>query len=312
MAALSVVICDKRAKIIFARQFFNISRMDLEEYIVQFSRGVDTCKEITHFESDKVRYIFIPIDTFYLILITTKNSNIIEDTEILKLIYRLIQDLCNSITQETIISNAFEIMLGIDDIVSLGYRNSVNLGQIKQYLQMESAEEKEFKRKKEEQELAVQKALEEKGREFDRQRREKKFNKDAISSASFAFKEESIEKENTDSNENKVLNVSKKKAEDKDEEDNVEEEEKEKEEKKKMEDDERQIFNLFEENDEIESEELNKIGKMILNRIKDKLSGTDIYPDSVYDAQTQVDKLITQATSFENLAQSYLGWCPFW
>ena len=30
--------------------------MDLEEYIVQFSRGVDLCKEITHFESDKVRY----------------------------------------------------------------------------------------------------------------------------------------------------------------------------------------------------------------------------------------------------------------
>ena len=213
MAALSVVICDKRAKIIFARQFFNISRMDLEEYIVQFSRGVDTCKEITHFESDKVRYIFIPIDTFYLILITTKNSNIIEDTEILKLIYRLIQDLCNSITQETIISNAFEIMLGIDDIVSLGYRNSVNLGQIKQYLQMESAEEKEFKRKKEEQELAVQKALEEKGREFDKQRREKKFNSNAISSSSFAFKEEEIEKENNNTNENKTLNVGKNKNE---------------------------------------------------------------------------------------------------
>ena len=227
MAALSVVICDKTAKIIFARQFFNISRMDLEEYIIQFSRGVDSCKEITHFESDKVRYIFIPIDTFYLILITTKNSNIIEDTEILKLIYRLIQDLCNSINQESIVENAFEIMLGIDDIVSLGYRNSVNLGQIKQYLQMESAEEKEYKRKKEEQELAVQKALEEKGREFDRQRREKKFNSNAISSASFAFKEENNEKENDDSNENKALNISSKKPEEKKEEENVEENEEE-------------------------------------------------------------------------------------
>ena len=228
MAALSVVICDKSAKIIFARQFFNISRMDLEEYIIQFSRGVDSCKEITHFESDKVRYIFIPIDTFYLILITTKNSNIIEDTEILKLIYRLIQDLCNSINQESIVENAFEIMLGIDDIVSLGYRNSVNLGQIKQYLQMESAEEKEYKRKKEEQELAVQKALEEKGREFDRQRREKKFNSNAISSASFAFKEENNEKENDDSNENKALNISSKKPEEKkEEEENVEENEEE-------------------------------------------------------------------------------------
>lgn len=227
MAALSVVICDKSAKIIFARQFFNISRMDLEEYIIQFSRGVDTCKEITHFESDKVRYIFIPIDTFYLILITTKNSNIIEDTEILKLIYRLIQDLCNSINQESIVENAFEIMLGIDDIVSLGYRNSVNLGQIKQYLQMESAEEKEFKRKKEEQELAVQKALEEKGREFDRQRREKKFNSNAISSASFAFKEEKNEKEDNESNEKKELNISNKKAEEKKEEEHEEEIEKE-------------------------------------------------------------------------------------
>ena len=224
MAALSVVICNKNARIIFARQFFNITRMDLEEYIVQFSRGVDSCKEITHFESNKVRYIFIPIDSLYLILITTKNSNIIEDTEILKLIYRLIQDLCGAINSESIITNAFEIMLGIDDIVSLGYRNSVNLGQIKQYLQMESIEEKEFKRKKREQEEKVQRELAEKGREFDRQRREKKFNSDAISSSSFNFQEDDkiIEKE-SNSSENKELTIGKKK-ENKSQEDNNEEE----------------------------------------------------------------------------------------
>ena len=225
MAALSVVICNKNARIIFARQFFNITRMDLEEYIVQFSRGVDSCKEITHFESDKVRYIFIPIDSLYLILITTKNSNIIEDTEILKLIYRLIQDLCGKINPESILNNSFEIMLGIDDIVSLGYRNSVNLGQIKQYLQMESIEEKEFKRKKREQEEKVKRELDEKGREFDRQRKEKKFNNDAISSSSFNFQEDNkiIEKDNT--NENKELIINKKK-----EKNNVDEDVEEKEE----------------------------------------------------------------------------------
>ena len=210
MAALSVVICNKNARIIFARQFFNISRMDLEEYIVQFSRGVDSCKEITHFESEKVRYIFIPIESLYLILITTKNSNIIEDTEILKLIYRLIQDLCGSIDNDSIIENAFEIMLGVDDIVSLGYRNSVNLAQIKQYLQMESVEEKEFKRKKREQEMAVQKLMYEKSKEFDKQRRAKKFNSDAISSASFNFQEDNV-KESVSSNDNKELVVGKKK-----------------------------------------------------------------------------------------------------
>ena len=86
----------------------------------------------------------------------------------------------------------------------------------------------------------------------------------------------------------------------------------EKNEKKKMESDERQIFNQYEENDEMDLEELNKIAQIVLDRIQDKLSGTDFNPDIVYDVKTQIDKLIQQATSNENLAQSYLGWCPFW
>ena len=237
MAALSVVICNKNSRIIFARQFFNITRMDLEEYIVQFSRGVDSCKEITHFESDKVRYIFIPVESLYLILITTKNSNIIEDTEILKLIYRLIQDLCDKINSEAIVKNAFEIMLGIDDIVSLGYRNSVNLGQIKQYLQMESIEEQEFKRKKREQEEKVKKELAEKGREFDKQRKEKKFNSDAISSSSFNFQDDNnnVDKDNNNS-ENKEFVIGKKgkkNEEDDKKDENEDEDEEEKKEKEK-------------------------------------------------------------------------------
>ena len=239
MAALSVVVCNRNARIIFARQFFNITRMDLEEYVVQFSRGVDSCKEITHFESDKVRYIFIPIESIYLILITTKNSNIIEDTEILKIIYRLIQDLCGTINTESIERNAFEIMLGIDDIVSLGYRNSVNLGQIKQYLQMESIEEQEYKRKKREQEEKVQKELAEKGREFDRQRREKKFNSNAISSSSFNFQDDNNDEKENKSKENKEFVIGKKKEkkaeEDEDEDKDEDEEDKDEEDKKEKE-----------------------------------------------------------------------------
>jgi len=29
-------------------------------------------------------------------------------------------------------------------------------------------------------------------------------------------------------------------------------------------------------------------------------------------AEAQVQHLILQATSHENLCQSYIGWCPFW
>jgi hypothetical protein len=187
MVALSLVICTKRAKIIFARQFVEMTRIQLEEYMVQFSRNIDSFKEITQFESESVRYIFIPIEEFFLILITSNNSNVIEDSNILKLVYRLLQDICGVITTESILENAYEIMLGLDDIVTLGYRNEVNIGQIKQYRKMESAEEIEFKRKKREQEEKVKKDLYEKSKEFDRQRKEKKFNTGAVSSSSFTF-----------------------------------------------------------------------------------------------------------------------------
>ena len=207
MVALSVVICSKSAKIIFARQFIRMTRIELEEHIVQFSRNIDSYKEITHFESDKVRFIFIPIDSYFLILITSRNSNIIEDTEILKLIYRFIQDLCNGqINYDSIIENSFEIMLGIDYIACLGYRNGINIIQIKQYLQMESLEEKEFKRKKLEQERRVQRELYEKSKEFDRLKREKKFMNDAISSSNFEFKEEPVMKTLKVSNKKSISN----------------------------------------------------------------------------------------------------------
>ena len=72
------------------------------------------------------------------------------------------------------------------------------------------------------------------------------------------------------------------------------------------------IFNLYEENDEIESDELNRIAKIVLERIEHKLSGTDFSPEIIFDVKKQVERLINEAVSYENLAQSYLGWCPFW
>jgi hypothetical protein len=131
MVALSIVVCSKSAKIVFARQFVPMSRRELEEYVVQFSRKIESFKDITHFETDKVRYLFISIDSYFLLLITSKNSNIIEDTEILKLIHRLIQDVCVVVKYDTIIDNVCKIMLGVDDIVCLGYRQERILRRLK-------------------------------------------------------------------------------------------------------------------------------------------------------------------------------------
>jgi hypothetical protein len=181
MTALSTVICNKNAKIIFARQFIKMSRLELEEHIVYFSRNIDSCKETTHLESDRARYLFIPIDNLFLVLITAKESNIIEDIEIIKLIYRLVQDVCGTITDASIIKSCFELLMGVDDIVCLGYRNSVSLGQVRQFMLMESQDEKEYKKKQEERENQVKKQRDEKMREIDKLKRENKYISESIS-----------------------------------------------------------------------------------------------------------------------------------
>ncbi|KII74537.1 Serine/threonine-protein kinase mTOR [Thelohanellus kitauei] len=61
-----------------------------------------------------------------------------------------------------------------------------------------------------------------------------------------------------------------------------------------------------------QQEILNKKAMSVINRIKDKLYGRDFYQDQVVSVDTQVELLTKQATSIENLSQSYIGWCPFW
>ena len=60
------------------------------------------------------------------------------------------------------------------------------------------------------------------------------------------------------------------------------------------------------------SEGLNTKAIAVINRVRDKLTGSDFNPLKPLDVIPQVDGLVEQATSHENLCQCYIGWCPFW
>ncbi|KAG8220979.1 hypothetical protein J3R82DRAFT_2485 [Butyriboletus roseoflavus] len=56
----------------------------------------------------------------------------------------------------------------------------------------------------------------------------------------------------------------------------------------------------------------NERALLVYNRVQHKLTGRDFNPDVVLTVPAQVDKLILQATSLENLCQCFSGWCAFW
>jgi len=69
---------------------------------------------------------------------------------------------------------------------------------------------------------------------------------------------------------------------------------------------------MEQEGEEARHEELNQTAEIVIQRINDKLRGTEFLHGTKQDIVDQVDNLIKQATSHENLAQCYIGWCPFW
>eukprot|EP01119_Soliformovum_irregulare_P019910 TRINITY_DN6394_c0_g1_i2.p1 TRINITY_DN6394_c0_g1~~TRINITY_DN6394_c0_g1_i2.p1 ORF type:complete len:736 (-),score=240.02 TRINITY_DN6394_c0_g1_i2:105-2312(-) len=58
---------------------------------------------------------------------------------------------------------------------------------------------------------------------------------------------------------------------------------------------------------------LNRRALQVIKRVSRKLTGRDFGDGSeVLNVGDQVNKLIQQATSHDNLCQCFVGWCPFW
>lgn len=59
-------------------------------------------------------------------------------------------------------------------------------------------------------------------------------------------------------------------------------------------------------------EMLNDRAVAVIQRVQAKLTGRDFDPDESLSVAEQVQRLVRQATSHENLCQGFVGWCPFW
>ncbi|KAF8030313.1 hypothetical protein BT93_E2687 [Corymbia citriodora subsp. variegata] len=142
MVVLAASVVSKSGKVLVSRQFVDMSRIRIEGLLAAFPKLVGTGKQHTYVETENVRYVYQPIEALYLLLVTNKQSNILEDLETLRLLSKLVPEYSLSLDEEGIGKTAFELIFAFDEVISLGHKENVTVAQVKQYCEMESHEEK--------------------------------------------------------------------------------------------------------------------------------------------------------------------------
>ncbi|GAU12920.1 hypothetical protein TSUD_97310 [Trifolium subterraneum] len=119
-----------------------MSRIRIEGLLAAFPKLIGTGKQHTYIETENVRYVYHPIEALYLLLVTNKQSNILEDLDTLRLLSKLVPEYSYSLDEEGICKHAFELIFVFDEVISLGHKENVTVSLVKQYCEMESQEEK--------------------------------------------------------------------------------------------------------------------------------------------------------------------------
>jgi hypothetical protein len=117
-------------------------RSRIEALLASFPKLADSGTQHTIVEQDNVRFVYQPLDELYMVLITNRQSNILQDIDSLHLFAQVVTSTCKTLDEREILKNAYELLSAFDELVTLGYRENLTISQIKTFLDMESHEER--------------------------------------------------------------------------------------------------------------------------------------------------------------------------
>ena len=128
---------------LFSRQFADLSRVRIEGLLAAFPKLVSADRQHTYVETDSIRYLYQPLESMYLVLVTNKGSNILEDLETLRLMGKVVTDFVLPLEEDYVAAAAFDLIFAFDEVVALGgHKENITSGQVRQNIEMESHEEK--------------------------------------------------------------------------------------------------------------------------------------------------------------------------
>ena len=135
-------MCSRGGKIIFARLFCDMLFGRLETLLNGFPRLLKSGQQHTFIEVDSLRYIYHPLEDYYIILLTNRSSNIISDMKTMSLCSAAASQILKGKEQKEFSEDdCFQLILSFDEISSRLGTSVINQEALNDVLMMESNEE---------------------------------------------------------------------------------------------------------------------------------------------------------------------------
>lgn len=143
MVVLAASICTRGGKALLSRQFKDLTKDRITALLANFPSLLSNSEsQHTIVEDEFVRYVYQPLEEFYIVLLTNKQSNILQDIDTLHLFASTVSNMLRTIDEREIFENSFEILSAFDEIINLGFKENLTLSQVQTFLEMDSHEEK--------------------------------------------------------------------------------------------------------------------------------------------------------------------------
>ena len=107
-----------------SRQFVEMTRARVEGLLAAFPKLMTGGKQHTFVETESVRYVYQPLEKLYMLLITTKSSNILEDLETLRLFSRVVSFNHNYTQGRSVIADIMDCLFACRE---RGYRTQCTI-----------------------------------------------------------------------------------------------------------------------------------------------------------------------------------------
>ena len=154
MVLLSVAVLNTKGSstsVVVARQYLEVSKEEIEGLLGGFGMLTNSgglANEANFLETSACRYLYQPLgENLFLVLVTTKHSNVLEDLDTLRLLYRVTVDVVSTAStanssQHVYQQKAFDLIFAFDEVITFGRREAATLAQVKAGLDMDSHEER--------------------------------------------------------------------------------------------------------------------------------------------------------------------------